>query len=188
MPHAATRAAIAFALAALFTGMSPGAAAQATAPLQDQNGHAFGLQQLHGTPVVLTFVASHCVDACPIINAQFQAMQTQLRRSGLRVHLLTLSLDPENDHAADMQRIARTFSADPRYWTVGSGSVQTGRALMRQFGVVANRGSRRYADIHTTYVYLIDRHGRLVKTILASSNLPADLFAELQRTWNQLTA
>ncbi len=155
--------------------------------LHDQTGAAFSLADARHRPVVLTFVAAHCVDACPIINAQYEQVQTQLRRARVPVHLVTLTLDPEHDRAADMRRIARTFHADPQYWSVGMAGVPQIRALMRRFHVVATRGHKNYDDIHTTYVYLLDSHGRVIKTILASTNMPADLFAELQRTWNKLT-
>lgn len=186
--YAAKRAAFALAFAALAPLMAtPGGAAE-THAMRDQNGNAFDLGSFRGTPVVLTFVAAHCRDACPLINAQFEAMQMQLRRSGLNVHLVTLSLDPDHDSFKDMRQIATTFAANAKYWTVGSAAPPEERTLMRRFRVVAQRGSRDYDDIHTTFVYLLDRHGRLAKTMLASSNLPADLFAELQRSWNRLTA
>lgn len=139
-----------------------------------------------GTPVVLTFVSAHCVDACPIINAQFAQMQEHLRRTHVPIRLLTLSLDPQYDRVKDMRQIARTFAADPHYWIIGTGSPELLRGLMHRFGVSSSRGNREYDDIHTTFVYLLDKRGRFVKTILASNNLSSDLFAELQRDWNRL--
>lgn len=188
VPHAAKRAAFALAFAALALSFVAPVHAEQSQTLRDQTGRAFGLTSFHGTPVVLTFVSAHCVDACPLINAQFGAVQKQLQHSGINVHLVTLSLDPAHDSLKDMQRIAKTFEANPRYWSVGTAPPAAERAIMHRFGVVAERGARDYDDIHTTYVYLLDKHGRLVKTILASSNLPADLFAELQRSWNKLGA
>ena len=154
--------------------------------LHDQTGHVFTLASIANTPVILTFVAAHCVDTCPIINAQFADMQRQVRRSRLPIRLLTLTLDPQHDGASEMRGIAKTFHADPRYWIVGNGAPKDIRTLMRRFNVTASRGNRKYDDIHTTFVYMLDRHGRLVKTMLASTNLTADLFAELQRNWNKL--
>ena len=163
------------------------ATAQPSVPsLRDQNGKAFTLSKLGNTPVILTFVSAHCVDTCPIINAQFEAMQTLLRKSHVPVRLVTLTLDPERDSARDMQRIARTFDADARYWVIGSGSNAATHGLLREFNVTVSRGKRGYGDLHTTFVYLLDKRGHLVKTVLASTNLPGDLFAELQRHWDTL--
>lgn len=184
MQHLIAGAVRAVALAALAPVL---AYAHGASPvLHDQQGRAFTFHSIGNTPVVLTFVSAHCVDACPIINAQFADMQRQLRRSRLPIRLLTLSLDPQHDGARDMQQIAKTFGADPHYWIVGSGAPADIRRLMRRFNVTASRGNRKYDDIHTTFVYMLDRHGRIVKTMLASTNLPADLFAALQRNWNEL--
>ena len=102
------------------------------------------------------------------------------------IHLLTLSLDPQHDRAKDMRQIAHTFAADPRYWIVGTSSPGLLRSLMHRLGVSASRGNREYDDIHTTFVYLFDKRGHFVKTMLASTNLSSDLFTELQRDWNRL--
>lgn len=186
VPHAARRAANAIAIAALacLTLTLP---ATAHGAFRDQQGADFSFAGLRGAPVIVTFVATHCEDACPLINAQFAAMQRQLARSGLRVHLVTLSLDPAHDSPRDMRALSRTFAADARYWSVVWGPQQQTRALLTRFGVVSHEGQRGYNDLHTTYVYVLDRRGRLEKTLLAGSNLTADLYAELQRSWNRLT-
>lgn len=184
MQHLIAGAVRAIALAALAPAL---AIAQTASPvLHDQQGRAFTFDSIANTPIVLTFVAAHCVDTCPIINAQFAEMQRQVRRSRLPIRLLTLTLDPQHDGVRDMQQIAKTFQADPRYWIVGSAAPADIRSLMRRFNVTASRGNRDYDDIHTTFVYMLDKHGRVIKTMLASTNLTADLFAELQRNWNKL--
>ena len=174
---------MAFAIACAALIAWPAGATEAM--MRDQNGSPFLLRTI-GAPVVLTFVSAHCVDACPIINAQFAQMQEHLRLTRLPIRLLTLTLDPQHDRAKDMRQIARTFAADRRYWIVGTGSPEILRSLMHRFGVTSSRGNREYDDIHTTFVYLLDKRGRFVKTILASNNLSSDLFAELQREWNKL--
>ncbi len=177
----------AFAIAIAFAALLPSQAhpKEAVPLMQDQRGRAFSLTSI-GAPVVLTFVSAHCVDACPLINAQFARMQQTLRRSRIPVRLLTLSLDPEHDRAKDMRQIATTFAADRRFWIVGTAPASILYGLMHRFGVTAQRGSREYDDIHTTFVYLLDKRGRFVKTMLAGTNLSADVFAELQRDWNKL--
>ena len=161
-------------------------AASASTSLQDQRGMPFDLQMLRGTPVVVTFIATHCRDACPLVNAQFEQLQRQLQRTHVPIRLVTLTLDPLHDHLSDMQRVARTFEADPRYWLLATGPRPAIGSILRHFGVVTQTDSRGYADIHTTFIYLLDRRGRLIKTMLASSNLSADLFTELQNDWRKL--
>ncbi|MBV8727652.1 MAG: SCO family protein, partial [Candidatus Eremiobacteraeota bacterium] len=69
-------------------------AASASTSLQDQRGVPFDLQMLRGTPVVVTFIATHCRDACPLVNAQFEQLQRQLQRTHVPIRLVTLTLDP----------------------------------------------------------------------------------------------
>lgn len=153
----------------------------------DQAGTTRTLDAFRGMPVVLTFVSAHCTDTCPIVNAQFASVQVQAQRLHLPIHLVTLTLDPEHDRASDMRAIAKTFGAAPASWTLGSGSTKNMHALMRRFGVIAQPGAHGYAEAHSTYVYLLDGKGRLVTTMLASTNFPAELFAQLQVKWRTLS-
>ena len=162
--------------------------AGASGSLVDQRGMPFNLHMLDGTPVALTFIATHCRDACPLVNAQFEQLQRQLKATRAPIRLVTLTLDPQHDHLGEMQRIARTFEADPRYWTLATGSRPAIERIMHRFGVVAQTDARGYADIHTTFIYVLDKRGKLVKAMLAGSSLSADLFTELQHDWRKLNS
>jgi protein SCO1/2 len=169
----------AFALA-LFALALPAAALERSPQLVDQTGRVFSLASLSGTPVVVTFVAAHCTDACPLINAQFAQASQQIAAQHLRVRLLTITLDPHNDPPRVMRALAHTFGADPRTWIVAGGSVANVQLVMRMFGVAARQGRKGYADAHTTFVYFVDAHGSLRKTLLASANLSAQVVALAQ--------
>lgn len=147
--------------------------------LIDQNGRAFTFASLRGTPLVVTFIAAHCTDACPLINAQFAQASQHLTRAHARVHLLTITLDPEHDSVRDMQQIARRFDADSRMWTLAAGRRADVHAVMSAFGVVAQRGRNGYADVHTTFIYFIDATGKLRKTMLASTALSDQIVANV---------
>jgi protein SCO1/2 len=167
---------------------APAAATAVQVPLVDQNGRTFTLASLDGTPTIVTFVAAHCTDACPLVNAQFARAAQILRERNVRARLLTITLDPEHDSQRDMARIARTFSADRSQWIVAGGSSRNVHEVMNAFGVVAVRGKDGYADEHTTYVYLLDRHGRLRKTVLASTDLSDQIVTEVAAAWHELSA
>ena len=174
-------------LAAIAALSLPGTASASEARLQDQTGRTFTFPALRGEPVVVTFVAAHCTDACPLINEQFALAQREIAGKHLRVHLLTITLDPEHDPPATMRHLARVFGADPRYWLVASGDIPDVHAVMQAFNVTAERGAKGYADVHSTFVYLFDSHGRLRKTMLASYDLGEQLVAALRENWQVLT-
>ena len=143
----------------------------------DQRGRAFTLQALRGAPTVVTFISAHCTDACPLINAQIaQAARASLPSN---THYASITLDPERDTRADMQRLARTFGANPSQWSFVSGGAAAIYQLMKRFGIVAVRGRDGYARAHTTFVYVLDRRGRLAATIMPSSALPSTLSREI---------
>lgn len=184
MPLKQSGAAIALALAALTL---PASALERPPQLVDQSGRVFSLPSLSGTPVVVTFVAAHCTDACPLVNAQFAQAARRFAAEHRHVRLLTITLDPENDPPRVMSALARTFSADPRTWIVAGGSVSDVHRVMRMFGVTAQRGRKGYADVHSTFVYFVDARGTLRATMLASTGLGTQVVAEVRARWSALT-
>jgi protein SCO1/2 len=139
--------------------------------LIDQNGQPFTFADLRGAPIIVTFISAHCTDACPLVNAQFGQAAQDMARRHIHARLLTITLDPEKDSLSDMRTIARRFQADRRVWIVAGGSRRDVHAVMAAFGVVARRGRKGYAEVHSTFVYLIDSQGALKKTMLASTAL-----------------
>jgi cytochrome oxidase Cu insertion factor (SCO1/SenC/PrrC family)/plastocyanin len=145
-----------------------------TAPqprLVDQRGRTFTLASLRGEPLVVTFVAAHCTDACPLINAQFSDAAHRLAQAHMAARLVTITLDPEHDSQHTMRELARRFDANPRYWLLASGSLRNVHAVMRKFGVVSVQGRDGYRDEHTTFVYVFNANGDLTQTLLASTAL-----------------
>lgn len=155
--------------------------------LEDQRGRHFTLASLRGEPTIVTFVSAHCTDACPIIDAQFARTARDVARERLRVRLLTITLDPEHDPPAVMRRLATSLDADPRYWLVASGTPDNVHRVMRAFGVIAQRGKDGYADVHTTFVYLLNRRGALSGVLLSSAGSGDYLIGEIHRYLKQLS-
>jgi cytochrome oxidase Cu insertion factor (SCO1/SenC/PrrC family) len=147
--------------------------------LVDQRGRAFAYESLRGSTTVLTFVSAHCTDACPIEEAELARCVAAFDGSPLAVRFLTVTLDPERDHASDMTRLARAFDADPARWIFASGSIDDVHRLMRSFHVAARRDARGYASAHTSFVYVLDDRLHLRRVLLSSSELQAQLLQGL---------
>ncbi len=139
--------------------------------LVDQQRRSFTLSSLRGRPLAVTFVAAHCTDACPLINAQFSTAAREIAHEHLPARLLTITLDPEHDSPASMRDLAKRFEADPRYWLLAGGSTASVHRVMRTFGVISVEGQRGYHDRHTTFVYVFNSDGKLAQTMLASTAL-----------------
>ena len=143
----------------------------------DQRGRVFTLEALRGAPTVVTFISAHCTDACPLIDAQIAEIARASAASNVRYASITL--DPERDTRADMTRLAKAFDANAAQWSFVTGDVAQIHALMKRFGVVATRGRDGYASAHTTFVYVLDRRGRVAATIMPSTNLASTLATEV---------
>lgn len=143
--------------------------------LVDQSGRHFAFDSLRGTPLVVAFVAAHCTDACPLVNAQFAQAASELRARHAKVRMLTVTLDPEHDSPAAMRDLARRFDADPHSWIFASGSVADVHRVMNAFGVSAQQGPHGYAETHSTFVYLLDARGRVRERLLASTALASGI-------------
>ncbi len=148
--------------------------------LIDQTGRRFTLQSLGGKALAITFVAAHCDDACPLINAQFSAAARAVAKARIPAQLVTITLDPDHDSPATMRKLAKRFEADPRYWLVAGGKPGDVRAIMHAFGVISVEGERGYRDRHTTFVYIFNAAGHMTQTMLASSALDDDLLDALR--------
>src|SRR5665213_993702 len=110
------RAAFAAGLAVLCAALARGA--QAADPthvaLVDQTGARFTFADLRGGPVIVTFVATRCSDACPIADSIF----ARLAQRNLRARLVTITLDPRYDTPFVMAHYARELGADRRRWII----------------------------------------------------------------------
>ncbi|TAM58312.1 SCO family protein [bacterium] len=140
-----------------------------TIPLIDQRGERFTLAALRGHPVVMTFAATRCTDACPLANAVFAQLQRRLSAAHRDARLLTVTLDPRYDTPFVMARLATTMGANSGRWILASGAPGDVARFMRAYGVVAQAGKDGVPDVHSTVIYLIDRRGRLAKRLLLST-------------------
>lgn len=140
-------------------------------PLVDQTGTNFRIADLSGSPVVVTFVATRCSDACPIANAVFSRLQSRLAHDRRRAMLLTVTLDPAFDSPFVMARSSHQYDADPSRWRFASGDQGDVRTLMKAYGVTAIPDKHGIPESHSSFVYVLDGKGHLAKTLLLSSNL-----------------
>ena len=75
--------------------------------LRDEQGERVSMRSLRGSPVVVTFLYTHCQDTCPITA---QTVRGALDDLGHDVPALAISVDPPNDTPAS----ARKFLAEQR--------------------------------------------------------------------------
>ncbi len=87
-----------------------------------------------GEPVVLSFVYTTCSTVCPVTSMTMAELQARLGAARDRVHLVSISIDPEQDTPARLRDYARRFGAGPG-WHHYTGTVGASVASQRAFGV-----------------------------------------------------
>jgi protein SCO1/2 len=107
-----------------------------------------------GRPVVLNFVFTTCTTICPVMSQTFAQLQDVLGDERDRVHMISISIDPEQDTPARLADYARKFHAGPQ-WRHYTGTSQASIAVQRAFD--AYRGDK--MD-HTPVTFLRAAPGR----------------------------
>lgn len=99
--------------------------------LYDAAGDVFRLSSMEPRNKVITFFYARCPlqDFCPTQSQQLARLQQRITPSEDAVHLVSLTLDAENDTPALLAEYAERFRADPARWTIAGGD--DGEAIRR---------------------------------------------------------
>jgi protein SCO1 len=87
-----------------------------------------------GRPVVLAFIYTSCTTVCPLTSQTLAMVQQQLGEARDRVHIMSISIDPEQDTPARLRAYARTFHAGPE-WQHYTGTLAASQVAQRAFDV-----------------------------------------------------
>lgn len=105
-------------------------------PLVDQNGRTQRLYSdlLAGRSVVIDVMFTSCTGVCPVMSRTFAHLQDWLGdRLGRDVHLISISVDPENDTPAKLAEYAARYKAKPG-WYFLTGSKENVEAALLKLG------------------------------------------------------
>jgi protein SCO1/2 len=92
-----------------------------------------------GRPVILNFVYTSCTTICPMSSQVFEQFQEDLGSARESVHLVSISIDPEQDTPLRLRAYAKQFHAADG-WNHYSGSLDSIVAVQRAFN--AYRGDK----------------------------------------------
>jgi len=87
-----------------------------------------------GRPVVLAFIYTSCTTVCPLTSQTLATVQQKLGELRDRVHIMSISIDPEQDTPARLLQYARTFHAGPQ-WQHYTGTLAASQRAQRAFDV-----------------------------------------------------
>jgi protein SCO1/2 len=114
--------------------------------LVNQNGTRVKLKSLLETdrPVVVDFIFGTCTTICPILSSCYVNLQQKLGVDSQKVHLVSISIDPENDTPKVMTDYLKRYRAKPG-WDFLTGSRKDIDAVMRAFNAYIPNKMSHYA-------------------------------------------
>ncbi|MDR7418132.1 MAG: SCO family protein [Armatimonadota bacterium] len=130
--------------------------------LIDQHGQAFTFTDQRGRVVLVFFGYTRCPDVCPFTLATFRDVARQLGPEAARVRFVFVTVDPEQDTPAFLNRYMRLFHPD----FVGlTGTPEALKPVYAFFGASFRRvkvpnSAVGYLMAHSVNVAVIDRDGR----------------------------
>ncbi|MGA7178371.1 MAG: SCO family protein [Thiobacillaceae bacterium] len=87
-----------------------------------------------GRIVVLNFIYTSCTAICPVTSKIFSQLQSKLGDKESRVHLVSISIDPEHDTPTVLREYAQKYEAGQE-WQFYTGTLQDSIAAQQAFGV-----------------------------------------------------
>ena len=87
-----------------------------------------------GRPVVMNFIFTTCTTICPLLSQTLAQLQGELSAARDRVHIVSISIDPEADTPAVLRAYARRYHAGSE-WQHYTGTVQAIIETARAFHV-----------------------------------------------------
>jgi protein SCO1 len=132
--------------------------------LRDSSGTPFDLAGERGKVVLIFFGYTHCPDVCPTTLADWKHVADSLGTKRERVRFLFVSVDPERDLPASVQRYAARF--DPMFLGL-TGTRTAVDTLLSNWKIAAYRDGVpsdtgvSYLMAHPSQVFVVDRDGKL---------------------------
>lgn len=150
--------------------------------LINQYGETVRLADLDDRVLLIDFVYTRCPGPCPVQTASQVELQRQIPEDlRSRVHFVSISLDPEFDRPAVLERYARERGADLESWSFLTGPPDEVAEVVRGFGVGSLRQQDGTID-HTLITFLVrdgvvleyypsleGRDGRLLEDVIAAA-------------------
>lgn len=102
--------------------------------LTDQHCAAFHMADTKGRVVVLTFIYTHCADACPYISLKVKNAISLLGRDTDKVAFVAVTTDPKRDTPGVNLAYSKAFGLEDA-WSLVTGSSESLKAVWANYGI-----------------------------------------------------
>jgi protein SCO1 len=151
--------------------------------LVNQDGKRIKLSQYRGRAVVLTFIYTRCPlpDYCPLMTENFSEIEKMLEgvpEMYAKTHLLSISVDPENDTPKVLRAYAASHSPDYKHWDFLTGPKDDVRRVATYFGMQYWRDGDQV--VHSLRTAIVGIDGKVVKLYRGNEWKPEEIVTELR--------
>ncbi len=121
----------------------------------------FGTEELRGKVWVASFAFTSCPIVCPKLMEKLAVVQHRTRNAGPGVHIVTFSVDPENDTPEKLASYARRFKASPYRWNFLTGDLAAIEAtVIKGFKLAMGKDAENLFQVfHSERFALVDQRG-----------------------------
>jgi len=157
--------------------------------LKDQHGAMVSMSGLRGKVVALTFLYTHCPDACPLIAEMMHKAYQRVGDTSKRVAFVAISVDPRGDTPEAVRTFLATHHVENELaYLTGSfaelkavwGGYYIGTEAKDFTPKAAAKGPQPPELVgHSALVYVIDPRGE-IRVILPSNFDPNDLVTDVR--------
>jgi protein SCO1 len=133
--------------------------------LTDQHGRRFGLADLKGKIWVADFVFTSCPTVCPKLTKRMTEVQNRGKNLGDAFHLVTFTVDPENDTPDKLRAYAESFHVNQRRWSFLTGPLgEMETTVIKGFKIAMGKDEEVpgiFSIFHGERLVLVDPEGNI---------------------------
>ena len=149
--------------------------------LVDQHGRNVSLASLKGKPVLFDFIYTNCPGPCLMLTAQMKQIANRLGpRLGTDARIVSITVDPEHDHPAQLLAYASKQDADVSGWLFLTGTPKQIDDVMARFNVIRKREPDGTVD-HVLEFFLVDASGRALLQYMGQKADPDRVVGDVER-------
>jgi len=149
--------------------------------LVDQHGRNVSLASLKGKPALFDFIYTNCPGPCLMLTAQMKQIANRLvPRLGTEARIVSVTVDPEHDHPAELLAYADKQGADVNGWLFLTGTPKQIEDVMARFSVIRQREPDGTVD-HVLEFFLVDARGRALLQYIGEKADPDRVVSDVER-------
>jgi protein SCO1/2 len=134
--------------------------------LTDQAGRTVTPETQRGKVWAAAFMFTRCPTVCPRITRRMVELQRAAKKDGIKLDLVSFSVDPEHDTPEVLLAYAQKYGSDLASWRFLTGDLEIVRKTSEQgfklaFEGKPTPGKEHFGLMHGSHLVLVDRSGQI---------------------------